>query len=354
MKKPSAFLSLVQRYSKLFTWISIYATFFVSSVSHQTTYVAFLITSMTFVPMVLVWAFLNYYLIPRTLHKHRIIFFLSCAIFLEIICLIAAEFDLYQYTRLYQEGLLEVPHEMKLRFSQGTSQRPLFHSKYAVLLITTSAITTISWLLNERKQQNQLQREHRARLELKYLRAQINPHFLFNALNCIYSLSLTQDEKTPDSIMKISDMLRYVVDDCKSELVPIQKEVSYIQNYIDFQLIRMEQRADISFDHRLSSPSAKIPPMIFQPMVENCFKHSRIVDHPDGFVHLKLEQTEHEITFIAENSKPLGASMLEDQERTGIGLQNVQQRLAILYKENAQMQIEDSDNKYSIRICIKY
>lgn len=353
MRKPSAFLALFQRYPALFTWICIYVLFFVSSSTHQTAIISFCITNSTIIPMIIVWTFINYHLAPKMLHRKPMLYYLSCGAILSIVSIIATEFDLIIYTNLHRNHGMVFPAEMEAAIARGESQRIFLHTKYVVLLIATMAISTISWLLDERKQLYQLQREQRARLELKYLRAQINPHFLFNALNCIYSLTLLQDEKAPDSIMKLSDMLRYVTDDCKSDLVPLQKEITYIGNYIDFQKIRMEHEPDIIVDVKIQNPQYKVPPMLFQPMVENCFKHSRIIDLPSGYIHLSLHQQEKELTFIAENSKPAEPPLSEDKERTGIGLRNVEQRLKLLFRDKAQVNINETDKSYKIIICIK-
>lgn len=353
MRKPSAFLSLIQRYPALFTWTGIYVIFLLFSYSHQALSIAFALTNSTIIPMLVVWAFIYYQLAPKALHQHRGLYYIACFIILMIVSSIASETDLYLYTRLHNQGLLQYSPKVEAALARGESQRMFIHTKYVVLLLTTMAITTISWLLDERKRLNSLQREQRARMELKYLRAQINPHFLFNALNCIYSLTMLKDEAAPDSVLKLSDMLRYVTDDCRSELVPLQKEVAYIRNYIDFQQIRLENPADITFEVNMPNPAMKVPPMILQPMVENCFKHSRIIDHPDGFIHLSLLQEHKQLIFVAENSKPKEVASTEDKERTGIGLQNVQQRLSLLFREKATFQIKETDNSYRIELCIK-
>lgn len=189
--------------------------------------------------------------------------------------------------------------------------------------------------------------------ELKFLRAQINPHFLFNALNCIYSLSLTKDEKAPDSILKLSDMMRFMIDDCRADHVPIVKEVAYIRNYIDFQKIRMENEPNLDFFCKIENDSYEIPPMIFQPMVENCFKHSRIIDNNNAYIKISLVQENGTVTFVTENSKHKSSFSQNDNERTGIGVYNVQQRLDILFGDNYSFDISEDDNVFKAKLIIK-
>jgi len=353
MRKPSATLSLIQRYPQVFTWIGIYILFVCASSAHQTLPIAFTVVNTTIVPMIVVWAFIYYHLAPKALHQHRALFFIACAIILAVISIIATESDLIIYSDLHDRGLLNYPPEVEAALARGESQRMFLRTKYIVLLLTTMAITTIAWLLDERKRLNHMQREQRARMELKYLRAQINPHFLFNALNCIYSLTMMKDDNAPDSVMKLSDMLRYVTDDCRNDLVTLQKEVDYIRNYIDFQQIRLENPADITFNVKMENPNYKTPPMLFQPMVENCFKHSRIIDQPDGYIHLSITQIGKQLTFIAENSIPNSVPVSEDKERIGIGLHNVQQRLDLLFRDKVTFNVKESTTNYKIEICIK-
>ena len=104
----------------------------------------------------------------------------------------------------------------------------------------------------------------------------------------------------------------------------------------------------------MTNPSMSIPPMIFQPLVENCFKHSRVADHPDGFIHLNLVQDDKQMLFTAENSLPEQAHTANDHERTGIGLNNVRQRLELLFRGKATLEVTETETKYRIELCIKY
>ena len=354
LKKPSALLSLIQRYPAVFVWLGIYIIFFFTISAHQTKWVAVALTNETIIPMITVWTIVYYVLAPKTLHNRPGLFFCLYFALLGLVTVAATESDLLLSSSLHERGLMQYSKEIQEAIKRSGSARSLLHTKYGFLLLTTMTISSISWLLNERKRLNQLQREHRAQLELKYLRAQINPHFLFNALNCIYSLTLLHDEKAPDSVMKLSEMLRYVTDDCRSDKAPLQKEIAYIRNYIDFQRIRMEQQADITFECSMTNPTLAIPPMLFQPLVENCFKHSRVADHPDGFIHLNLVQDEKRLLFTAENSLPAQAQLTEDHERTGIGLCNVRQRLELLFRDRATLDVQKTETKYRIELCIKY
>ena len=197
-------------------------------------------------------------------------------------------------------------------------------------------------------------REQQMQEQLKYLRAQINPHFLFNALNCIYALTMMKDEQAPSSVLKLSEMLRYVIDDCRADAVPLTKEVKYIQNYIDFQRIRMEREPDLTLDVQISDPAYTIPPMLLQPIIENCFKHSRLIDDPKAWVRISIRQNDSGLLFISDNSKPSATNFSrqsaiigrQDEERTGIGLMNVQQRLAVLFGDKCSLKVIEDNSHY--------
>ncbi|MDD3105429.1 MAG: histidine kinase, partial [Bacteroidales bacterium] len=111
--------------------------------------------------------------------------------------------------------------------------------------------------------------QEKQEMELALLKSQMNPHFVFNALSVLYSLSYTGDEKAPDMIMKLADMLRYITDECQADKVPLTQEIKYIENYLDFQRIRFGEINNLSFTYSPDETSGEIPPMILQPFVEN-------------------------------------------------------------------------------------
>ena len=188
-------------------------------------------------------------------------------------------------------------------------------------------------------------------MELRFLKAQINPHFLFNALNNIYSLVYTNDENAAESILKLSEMLRYVTDECQADKISISKEIKYIDNFIDFQLLRMEKHPDIIFNKNITNTDFKIPPMIFQPLVENAFKHSRLENNNSGYVKIELLQNDKQLIFTTENSQQ--ACVFNNQkERSGIGVGNVQKRLELAYGKDFTFNIDNTSQQYKVEIVI--
>ena len=354
-EQRNQFLNFIQRHNRVMTWLSLYLVMIILTSRHIEWLPALIISTNTLLPMLLTWAALEYVLIPRLLHKNRLAYYACSLVLLAFMVIFATQLDVFVYDTYHR--LTDAHIDMKIE--QELEDKPVYgtvflHTKYGFLLLSTVAVTTISYLIDERKRQLASFKEEQMQEQLKYLRAQINPHFLFNALNCIYALTMTQDEKAPDSVLKLSEMLRYVIDDCRSDEVLLSKEVKYIQNYIDFQRIRMEHEPNLTFEVQQADPSYKIPPMILQPVIENCFKHSRLVDDPNAWVHITIRQNESGLLFTCDNSKPAVTQFSrqsaitgrQDEERTGIGLMNVQQRLNMLFDGKCSLKVIEDDEHY--------
>lgn len=349
----SPFLSYVQRHSYTTTWVTLWLAMVLASSLHLTWRGSFIQSTNTLFPMLVLSIILRFLLIPRFLHKHRVHYYIFSAVIIGIITTIEVKIDSVVLEMITDTGLVTSPGKALTAVANGDSSAQLYlHVKWTFLLITTFAVTTISYLMTERKQLMHETKEQHLQSELKYLKAQINPHFLFNSLNCIYALTVAKDEQAPESVLKLSEMLRYVIDDCAQDTVMLQKEIHYIENYIDFQRIRMGREADIIWDVQVDDLSYPIPPMIFQPIIENCFKHSRIADQPNAFVHIELLQQGNTLTLRSKNSKPAINFSSQDAERIGIGIQNVKHRLNLLFPNNYSFNVFDEEDTYSMELSI--
>lgn len=227
-----------------------------------------------------------------------------------------------------------------------------------IFFTASAAITAISILQKDEKESLRIKEElknQKLDMELKFLKSQITPHFLFNALNNIYSLVYIKDEKAPQSILKLSEMLRYVMVDCQVDLISLEKEVKYIDAYIDFQQMSMEKKSNVVFEKHIENNSFIIPPMILQPLVENSFKHSRLVNDPEGFIQFYLKQEKDTMIFRARNSvKGMSLSVMDPAKKNngGIGLQNVKARLELYYSNRHFFEIKQEENSYEVLIKI--
>lgn len=203
--------------------------------------------------------------------------------------------------------------------------------------------------LEKEQETNQLKNEN-LETELKFLKSQINPHFLFNALNNIYTLAYIQDQKAPEMILKLSDMLRYILYDCTSQEVPIDKEISYINNYVELQRLKNDELdVKVAIDQGIGGHT-KIAPMLFIPFIENSFKHSKIEDTENGWIALSLSQQEGQLCFKISNSKP-NTEFTKDKVG-GIGLQNVRRRLELLYPQQHQLTINDNEDSFEVELLL--
>jgi LytS/YehU family sensor histidine kinase len=198
--------------------------------------------------------------------------------------------------------------------------------------------------LNLQKNEASLKQES-IKAELAFLRSQVSPHFLFNSLNNIYSLSYRKSDKAPDAILKLSELTRYMLYE-QLDFIPLEKEWDYIQNFISLQQLRYESALNIDIDFNNSNQKAQIAPYLLIPFVENAFKHGRVQD--DSFpLKISLESNEKQISFEVKNR----ISSQQKDKDGGIGLENVRRRLALLYPGKHQLLInKDAD---SFDICLK-
>ncbi|KAA6319058.1 hypothetical protein EZS27_031003, partial [termite gut metagenome] len=189
-------------------------------------------------------------------------------------------------------------------------------------------------------------------LEMKTLKSQINTHFLHNALNNIYSMIyFGNKDEAAKYVMKLSQMLRYVLDDCETERIPMEKEVAYIENYIDFQKARFDTDKDIRFNYiRHATETIYLSPMIFQPLIENSFKYCSL-DKAGSYVRIDLEADNSQIRFICENTQNK-IEFLSDKERDGIGIKNLDKRLYISYRENYKLNIFNKEDIFRVELII--
>lgn len=199
------------------------------------------------------------------------------------------------------------------------------------------------------KELEQLQGE----TELKFLKSQINPHFLFNALNNIYTISYIGDKSAPQKILMLSDMLRYVLYDCKSDKVPLGREIEHIQNFIAFQQMKTESPQDIGVDIRDFDEGAQLAPMVLIPFVENSFKHSKIDVDKAAYVRIVFSGSGSRLNFEIRNSLPEVAPQKWLNADGGIGLSNVRKRLELVYPDKHKLLVRTSKTEYSVNLSIE-
>ena len=191
--------------------------------------------------------------------------------------------------------------------------------------------------------------------ELQLLQSQLSPHFLFNTLNNLYGLSITQHEKIPPLLLKLADLLRYSVYDTKEVFVPLKDELTYINNYIDFEKIRIGERLMlISTFESLPQSDIKIAPMLLIVFIENAFKHSKNTAEEHIFVEITLKTWADSILFSVKNSfsPPQEGENVIDKH-SGFGLASIRKRLQLLYPNEHELIIEEEEGFYQVMLRLK-
>ncbi len=227
------------------------------------------------------------------------------------------------------------------------------------IFIITSVVLVASTLLKLaedwfyfNKNENRLLRLKNSQVEtqLSMLRAQINPHFLFNSLNVIYALALEKNSNITKSILQLSDILRYVIYDSNVERVTLETEKELIQNYINFQKLRLREQHKVVFLSDIENKNFKVYPMLMLPLIENAYKHGDL-SSPDAVISINLEQRKNALLFQINNIK-------KEQEKgglsesSGIGLENIKSSLELVYPNSSEFIINESSKSFEVIITI--
>lgn len=184
--------------------------------------------------------------------------------------------------------------------------------------------------------------------ELQYLKMQIHPHFLFNTLNTIYGLALKQSKQTPEVILKLSNLLDYILYQVNKPMVSLNEELLHIKEYIELERIRFQETFNVSINIADVDEKIEIAPMLLIPLVENAFKHGNIIDN---FLTVKINSdvSEKRLKFTVENTIIHQSSK---NEKGGIGLENIKKRLDLHYKNNHQLILDQTENCYTASLVI--
>ncbi|WP_169051609.1 sensor histidine kinase [Flavobacterium sp. H122] len=193
--------------------------------------------------------------------------------------------------------------------------------------------------------------EEKKTMELKVLKNQLNPHFLFNTLNNLYALTLKKDDKAPEMISKLSEILDFVLYRCNDHFVSIEKEINLLQNYISLEKLRYdENRLEISFLHNVDN-TTKITPLILLTLIENAFKHSVVNETKKAQIKINLQNQNNQILFTVENTKPQN-ELTKPMNSYGIGIKNIRKQLELLYPEKHLLLIEEDEQRFNVKLTL--
>ncbi|MFV5703309.1 sensor histidine kinase [Flavobacterium sp. XS2P12] len=283
------------------------------------------------------------YLIPRFFSKHQYWLYFVLMIFLYMgVVLINSTFDHWYSISLFSSEKESFFSDIALNFQ----------TKTFILSLSLGYGLTKNWI-NSNKLQQQLLSD-KLTTELKYLKAQINPHFLFNTLNMAYASAIkSNDEGTADIIEKLSGLMRYVLYESNEEKVLLEKEITYIDNYINLQLQRMstELANKVKYEVKGNYQNLRIAPMILIPFIENVFKHG-IMLSKKAEIAISIFFDSDTLVLETKNLKNYNSAGT-DEEYSGIGMKNVKERLQLLYPSQHQLEINNEEHYFMVRLEIK-
>jgi sensor histidine kinase YesM len=228
-------------------------------------------------------------------------------------------------------------------------------SVFFITYIGLSALLKLSrsWFAVTELERRLLQAEKdKVQIELKALRSQINPHFFFNTLNSIYSMALEKDDRLPNTILQLSELMRYFLYESRGDMVPLEKELAVLQDYISLQRIRSGEKLETVIDMQGQGEQFKIAPLLLITFVENAFKHGAKGNTGKTYVHLALKVEANTLNFRLENSMGTADDItLADQK--GVGLENVSRRLQLLYPGKYQLQTGQENNSFIVQLKLE-
>jgi sensor histidine kinase YesM len=224
---------------------------------------------------------------------------------------------------------------------------------FVFISVTTLLKLSKSWFVVNRLQRQLLETDkQRVQAELKALKAQVNPHFFFNTLNSIYSMSLDKDERLPGTILQLSGLMRYFLYESREDLVPLSKEIQVLKDYIALQKIRSDEKLEITTEMEEHPGEQRIAPLLLITFVENAFKHGAKGSTGNAFIKIKLTTDQNTINFRVENNKGIIDKAGKD-DHGGLGLDIVRRRLELIYPQRHKLLIENSDQTFLARLQLQ-
>lgn len=279
-----------------------------------------------------------YLLIPKFLQTKNYIFYtfwLVITLAFSAI-LIQCIFAFILQTKSFTDQLARMfsPHFFTAAFYVGITSLFKFVKDWLQLQEMTLRITLIE--------------REKLEAELNTLKSQLNPHFLFNSLNNIYSLALTNSPKTPEIILRLSDLMRHVLYESRENFIPVKNELNFLTNYIELQKIRLNNQIDIQYSVEGDIPEMKVIPLIFEPFIDNAFKHGLRNPAPSPFLYVTIRFQANTIQFTIANNFDNTQSTKSNKD-SGIGLKNIERRLEFLYSPGEyKYEIIRTDNTFKI------
>lgn len=295
--------------------------------------------------------FLAYYLIPKLLFKKKYLqFLLWIPVAAYAISVLARFLNIYigeaiLYPNVPNENLWQI-------ISDPVGTMDLYLNRFLPFTFWFAFIKTGIDQLRSQQQLLQLSKE-KANAELRLLKAQIHPHFLFNTLNNLYTLTLEKSDEAPGVVERLADMLDYLLYQCNTPTVPVRKEIELIENYIRLEALRYGDRLELNFTHQLDNETATVAPLLLISPVENAFKHGASGNTGQPKINISLVVKEGILSFDVWNTTAPLATKDEANYTAGIGLTNVRSQLDLIYPKQHELNIKAEEKEYAVALRIE-
>lgn len=291
--------------------------------------------------MVSVFYYCYLLILPGIINKHTRYFALAGGLFSPMV------FVITRY--LLEENLYPLIFGFSNYWGDYTLRFYVFDNIYRGLpsIALAASIWGVSRAFVQERENKQL-REEKIQAELAFLKSQINPHFLYNTLNYIYSLAYPVSDKLADAIIKLSQLMRYMLTESPDGLIDLEKEVDYLENYIDIYRLRFEDNFHVDFKAEGDIAGKRLASLVLIPFVENAFKHGA-VDDPQRPVRIHLKVIANRLMFTVSNK----ISRRQKDHSSGVGLVNIRRRLELIYPDKHDLLISENGQTYKTTLNIE-
>ncbi len=329
----------------LLFWVVIFVVYWLISAGYQDRYVQEFYMNLIILPARIIGTYLMIYLIlPQATRKKNFILF-------GILLLIHfVGYGFLIYVSYYVTNPIPEIYDFRAH--------PLFNfpkilikavSDYALPLLASAIVIFKEWYLDELE--NKKLAEEKVAAELSFLKSQVHPHFLFNTLNNLYALTLIKSDKTPDIVLKLSDLLDYMIYNSNEEFVSLAKELEILEGYIELEKMRYNERLNLQFTVKGEIDGHRIAPLILLPFIENSFKHGASKDRTNPLIRIELVIDPGFLTLKVINTIPSDKTE-DDSVARGIGLKNVKRRLELIYPGEHDLKIIPGEKQFEVRLKI--
>ncbi len=341
---PKTYNNTIPLNYHLFFWIGYFMLNFIRWGSYFDDYMYSFKSNLVEFPIHIVLTYFNiFYLIPKFVLKRKFVLYLiSLIVSLAVVYVVRTGLNFFLVT----ENIWPEAGGVQNAFSFNHILAVIIGELYVVALVTAIKLT-VDWI-SERKKNESL-KQLQLQTELKYLKSQIQPHFFFNTLNNLYYLTIEKSEKAPDVVLKLSEIMQYVLYDVKEPKIGLLNEINYIQSYLELERLRHGDKVTSEIQIKGNIDDIDIPPLLLLPFIENCFKHGS-KNNDQVSLNIQFENAENEnLIFSATNNFNVNTTK---EKKHGIGIENVRRRLELLYENKYSLETKVIDNTFNVLLKI--